>query len=285
MHFLLEDQEECLTEEKKYLISLCNRSYSIDTYHMAKQADISKCQDHGWFSSCIPYGSLNFVREVLSLQVPKEKRKSRNIQLLRPFPLPWQISTYYKRWVKAYPWKRLMDDKTEREKLEKAFCDCGGLFVKNVSVLKNMEVQRFSSLRSFMEEMERKDADGGLLHPGYDKYTYAFSIPLEFISEWRIFVYEDEVRDMRIYNFGKNGHLYTPDRWEIFSIIREMGRLRMEGREIPAAYTIDVGVDTNGNTYLLEIHNFVSCGDYGFEDKCIRDMLVNAYELEKKRVM
>ena len=48
--------------------------------------------------------------------------------------------------------------------------------------------------------------------------------------------------------------------------------------EAPAAYTLDVAVTETGDTVILEVHPFVSCGLYGFDqgDKLIK-MLIDGY--------
>lgn len=41
-----------------------------------------------------------------------------------------------------------------------------------------------------------------------------------------------------------------------------------EYKSCPIAYTLDVGVNSN-NTFIIEVHDFFSCGLYGFSDNKI----------------
>ena len=40
---------------------------------------------------------------------------------------------------------------------------------------------------------------------------------------------------------------------------------------------LDVGVLQNGKTVIVEMHEFMSCGLYGYEDKMLLPMLIKAY--------
>lgn len=82
-------------------------------------------------------------------------------------------------------------------------------------------------------------------------------------SEWRGFVYKGQLLDCRCYigNFK-----VAPD----FELIEEM---ISEYKSAPPAYTIDVGVNNNG-TFLIEIHDFFSCGLYGFNSHLLINMCV-----------
>lgn len=39
-----------------------------------------------------------------------------------------------------------------------------------------------------------------------------------------------------------------------------------EYKEAPIAYTLDVAITDKGDTVVLEVHDFFSCGLYGFND-------------------
>lgn len=75
-------------------------------------------------------------------------------------------------------------------------------------------------------------------------------------SEWRAFVYKGELLDVR--NYSGDFRIF-PD----ISIIEEMIK---DYKNSPKAYTLDVAVDDKENTVLIEIHQFFSCGLYGFAD-------------------
>lgn len=72
-------------------------------------------------------------------------------------------------------------------------------------------------------------------------------------SEWRAFVYNGAVQDVRCYSgdFRK-----TPDYNYIDEVVKSYDN---------PVYTLDVMVNSN-KTEILELHDFFSCGLYGFND-------------------
>lgn len=86
------------------------------------------------------------------------------------------------------------------------------------------------------------------------------------ISEWRVFVFKNEVQQVCFY--GGGDPLVFPDPSRIKKMI-EVFR-----PEAPAAYTLDVFTkETEAasglkytETYVMECHRFFSCGLYGFAD-------------------
>ena len=52
----------------------------------------------------------------------------------------------------------------------------------------------------------------------------------------------------------------------------------------PKAYTLDVAVLRNGQTVVIEVHNFISCGLYGFASPKLPLMYCDGiyFELEQK---
>lgn len=75
-------------------------------------------------------------------------------------------------------------------------------------------------------------------------------------SEWRVFVFNREIQDIRCY---LGNPWKTPDKQYVQDVIDTYNKIRN------TAYTLDVMV-TNKKTEILELHDFFSCGLYGFED-------------------
>jgi hypothetical protein len=87
--------------------------------------------------------------------------------------------------------------------------------------------------------------------------AYQFSEYIRGIeSEWRVFVYEDKMVGLQN---------YTGD----FTVFPNINRIKqiINAFEVsgsaPIAYTLDVGV-TDHDTIIIEVHDFFSCGLYGF---------------------
>jgi len=75
-------------------------------------------------------------------------------------------------------------------------------------------------------------------------------------SEWRAFVYNGELVGL---------HNYSGDftRFPNVDIIK--GMIDMY-KSAPIAYTLDVGISEERGTLVIETHNFISCGLYGFAE-------------------
>lgn len=82
---------------------------------------------------------------------------------------------------------------------------------------------------------------------------------VEFTDEWRAFVFRGELKDLRCYT-GLFQEI--PDRGLLSDVIRQMSLHLPEC----VAYTVDLGILGSGQTALIEVHPFVSCGLYGFKD-------------------
>ncbi len=95
------------------------------------------------------------------------------------------------------------------------------------------------------------------LKPG----NYQFSNYIEFTSEWRAFVWRNELVGLQNYS-GDFTQFPSVDR------IHAM-MLAFNG---PCAYTLDVGMYM-GDTFVVEVHDFFSCGLYGFSDSILPIML------------
>jgi hypothetical protein len=110
-----------------------------------------------------------------------------------------------------------------------------------------------------------------------DKSNYVYNVPAdnyqisEFInvinSEWRAFVYQDKLVGLQ--NYAGDFTMF-PDVSKINAMIKAY-------KSAPIAYTLDIGIgeeiyDENlgffmGNeTFVIECHDFFSCGLYGFAD-------------------
>lgn len=84
-------------------------------------------------------------------------------------------------------------------------------------------------------------------------------------SEWRVFVFNGEVRDIRCYS----GDVCTlPDKEYVEKIAKTYSDT--SGKH---AFTVDVMVTDEGKTDIVELHDFFSCGLYGFEDYSVLPLM------------
>lgn len=97
---------------------------------------------------------------------------------------------------------------------------------------------------------------------------YLVSEIVDFISEWRIFVHENKIVGVNQYL----GEFIYPD----LNFVQEIvDKYKSEIK----SYTIDIGILEDGKNDIVEIHPFVSCGLYGFNDyKLMPIMMINGFK-------
>lgn len=86
-----------------------------------------------------------------------------------------------------------------------------------------------------------------------EDYPVLCSNPINFVSEWRVFVRYGNILDIRPY-YGDFTKFYDPE--QIRMAITEF-------KTAPNAYGIDFGVTDRGDTVLIEVNDAYSLGCYG----------------------
>ena len=100
------------------------------------------------------------------------------------------------------------------------------------------------------------------------KDNYFYSTPTYIDSEWRCHVYKGKLVGLNNY---QGDFLWFPN----VSLIKEMIAAYTDA---PIAYTLDVGINGDG-TFVIEVHPFVSCGLYGFNDhKILPQMFIAGFK-------
>lgn len=127
----------------------------------------------------------------------------------------------------------------QADSLEEVFSEYGSpLFVKSGAAYKKWPADLF-------KEAEDVPAD----------FSYFVSTPVDFIAEWRAFIFRGSVVDVRQYSGDWRQSKNIPIAW-----LDGLARTTML-----QAHTIDFGLTEHGPE-LIEIHPFISCGLYGFEN-------------------
>lgn len=86
--------------------------------------------------------------------------------------------------------------------------------------------------------------------------NYQFSSIVDFISEWRGFVWRGELVGLQNYS----------GEFTLFPDVQGIRNMIAAYKFAPCAYTLDVGIKNTGETCVVEVHDFFSCGLYGFAD-------------------
>ena len=107
-----------------------------------------------------------------------------------------------------------------------------------------------------------KDFDGVV-----DSDPVILSTPVEFLSEYRCFVHEGELKGIQ--------H-YAGD-FKLFPNVRTIENMIKVYKSANCAYTLDVGVTPSYGTLLVEVNDMWAIGQYGFDAKtytlmCVRRM-------------
>jgi hypothetical protein len=91
---------------------------------------------------------------------------------------------------------------------------------------------------------------------------------VEFVSEWRCFVYDHRLLGIRHY-YGDPWTL--PHKPDVLKMIRAWD-------DAPAGCAIDVGVLSDGSTVLVEVNDGYALGDYGLSTLSYTDLLKARWE-------
>ena len=94
------------------------------------------------------------------------------------------------------------------------------------------------------------------LAPFADDVPVYTSKPVKFVSEWRTYVVDDEIRRFCFYRGVPH---ITPDFSDAYAVAQTL----QNTGESTRSYSIDLGMDTEGETHLIEINDGFSLGNYG----------------------
>jgi hypothetical protein len=134
-----------------------------------------------------------------------------------------------------------------KELLKKEYTNRNIIFGTEKDVTANKFVKSVDKIKFFTEYVMNPNN----VPPG----NYLISDIIEIGSEWRAFVYKQELIGLQCYS---GDFTLFPDVVTIHNMISEY-------KTAPIAYTLDVGVCKN-KTFIIEVHDFFSCGLYGFND-------------------
>ena len=99
--------------------------------------------------------------------------------------------------------------------------------------------------------------------------NYQFSELIDIDSEWRGFVFKGELVGLQHYS----------GEFTIFPDVEHMKSMIQAYKSAPIAYTLDVGVHDD-RTFVIEVHDFFSCGLYGFSDHRILPFMHSRWHYE-----
>jgi hypothetical protein len=101
------------------------------------------------------------------------------------------------------------------------------------------------------------------------KGNYQFSEEIDIESEWRGFVYQNKLVGLQNYSGD----------FTMFPDVSHINFMISQYKSAPVAYTLDVGV-FDDKTFVIECHDFFSCGLYGFADHRILPFMHSRWHYE-----
>lgn len=129
--------------------------------------------------------------------------------------------------------------------------------------LKNLKEEK---LPIFIKTAEEKAAKDIIVNSWADISEYEHLDPeseilcsevMNFVSEWRCFVYYGEILGIQFYNGNKQSQC---ERSVVEAAVKTYS-------DIPAAYSLDFGVTDDGRTLLIEMNDGMAIGCYGLPDE------------------
>jgi len=99
--------------------------------------------------------------------------------------------------------------------------------------------------------------------------SYQCSDIIDIDSEWRCFVYNKELVGLQNYSGD----------FKMFPNVNKIEEIIKNYKNSPISYTLDVGINYSG-TFIIEIHDFFSCGFYGFSNHKIIPFMFSRWYYE-----
>lgn len=251
MRYVVQRDKNVLNEEADDLIWLLTNT-TLKYVHNFCEISRNDIKDFKWnFDEDIPVGTLEFIGDYLEMRGLS--------RWMKPIEVP----------------EFLREEKFLHRSYEvldyKDLPKIGRYFVKDVSVLKAWQPQEF--FMSMFDDMIGDVVDG------WKEHKYSVQSKVDLVAEYRIFICKDSVEAVQYYD--GTDKLSFPDKNTVLSMINQITYHRDVLKELlPQSYTLDIGVDSKGNTLLIEMHNFVSCGTYGFKDEVLATMYRDGIEFE-----
>jgi hypothetical protein len=115
--------------------------------------------------------------------------------------------------------------------------------------------------KSFVKSNDKIKKFAEIVEDNYELPTgnYQISEVIGIDSEWRAFVYQGKLVGLQNYS---GDFTMFPNIWRIDDMI-------IAYKSAPIAYTLDIGVFNVCDTFVIEVHPFISIGLYGFADHAI----------------
>lgn len=209
----------------------------------------------------IPIGTVEFVFAFIDKYV-----KFGGSNEIYPLNVPFSLKPYAKRFISD---EELVDDRTEiyHEWVNRVGRD-GKIFIKSDEKIKSV----YNDIYTVDKLFDIYNLPNG---------RYQISTLVDIKSEFRCFVYKKQLLGIQYYS----GDFMTfPDVTTILEMVDTY--CNTIGFDATQAFTLDVAVTNTGETIVIEVHDFFSCGLYGFDDaNSLPYMFIRSFYDIKNRIL
>lgn len=142
----------------------------------------------------------------------------------------------------------------------------GPRFIKSATKCKEFPAGKYD--KNSIESIEKS------INYLHKSHKFMVSELINLLAEWRLFIHKGKILDCKQY-MGS-----WESRFDV-AFVKEMVASIPKSIIPYTSYTVDIGLTDANSTVLIEAHNFISCGLYGFEHPNLYKMVKTAYLEEK----
>lgn len=194
-------------------------------------------------TNIIPVGGLNFVSAYLGKHI-------------KPIDISRVDRKFTEREIQILSYDEML-----------AYLDRNGpRFIKSATKCKEFPAGKYD--KNSIESIEKS------INYLHKSHKFMVSELINLLAEWRLFIHKGKILDCKQY-MGS---------WESRfdgAFVKEMVASIPKSIIPYTSYTVDIGLTDANSIVLIEAHNFISCGLYGFEHPNLYKMVKTAYLEEK----
>lgn len=183
------------------------------------------------------------------------------------------VSAYLGKHIKPIDISRVDRKFTEREiqilsyDEMTAYLDRNGpRFIKSATKCKEFPAGKYD--KNSIESIEKS------INYLHKSHKFMVSELIHLLAEWRLFIHKGKILDCKQYMGSWESRFDE-------AFVKEMVASIPKSIIPYTSYTVDIGLTDANSTVLIEAHNFISCGLYGFEHPNLYKMVKTAYLEEK----
>lgn len=142
----------------------------------------------------------------------------------------------------------------------------GPRFIKSATKCKEFPAGKYD--KNSIESIEKS------INYLHKSHKFMVSELINLLAEWRLFIHKGKILDCKQYMGSWESRFDE-------AFVKEMVASIPKSIIPYTSYTVDIGLTDANSTVLIEAHNFISCGLYGFEHPNLYKMVKTAYLEEK----